>query len=120
LLGLCNHGPAEVFAQLAKLRIGNGLSLKKRGDSFVLRSKILDSLVDAKAVRREAQTLVRNLSGIARVRLQSQRSFSVRGACRLREDGKRDTFVFVEPLVMKMRGGNVIGRLIRQDGSAEV
>jgi hypothetical protein len=113
------RGPEHTLEELTHAFKGNPNTIIKSSEGFALRSNKFVNLTDAADVRREATPIVKALSGIARMLLQSEASIAIASLVETRSDGSRNIFVELEPAILKMSGGLVSVRVTRADGSTE-
>lgn len=107
------------LAAIARSFSGSDINITHDGQEYLLTSKRFASLQEAGEVRRDAEEIVRILNGASRIALDVTESIRVGAVYRSKEDGKRATFVFAEPAVIRFRVIAPTVTLTRADGTVE-
>jgi hypothetical protein len=89
------------------------------GDGYSLRSNSLSPDLDAEAVLEKAKEFVTALNGAASLGISSANPISVAGVNRQHDDGRRDVFGFLEPLVVTTRIIAPAVQVTRADGTID-
>lgn len=113
------HGDTVDLANLARSLSAPTLTLQEVDGVFHLRSTRFTEDMSAREVRSEAETLARQATGAATLLLGSSSSLKVGNVYRYRADGRRDTWVLLEPGRVNVRALPVSIKITRRDGTVE-
>lgn len=112
-------GDAADLQMLARSFTSGQFIISERGDSFVLASPEFEDLADAAKIRDRAAQFIVLLNGAARLGLETRMPVGIGGVYLQRPDGKRDAFVFLEPIAATARALPPSLTITRLDGSRE-
>jgi hypothetical protein len=107
------------LAALAKSLTGADIHISHDGQDYVLMSDQFAESDEAGAVHRKAEELVAFLNGASRLALDTIQLIRVGAVYRRRDDGKSDTFVFLEPAVSRSSTFAPTVELTYVDGTVE-
>jgi hypothetical protein len=109
-------GPRDAIAELARQFTGTELLITNQG---ILRSSTIDRADSADTARSEADRIALALSGICRLLIGTDQTIRVDALTQIRDDGKRNIFMTLEPGVLRITGGLISTVVTRADGSFE-
>jgi hypothetical protein len=110
--------PADLRRLSEAMRGGDTLICDRDG-TFVLRSAQFDSLEDANDVRAHAQEIVASLSGYSQLVLGTHKPIKVGSVVMVRDDGTKNVFVQLEPVIIRARVLLASLSVTRADGTVE-
>jgi hypothetical protein len=109
-------GPTRAIAEVARQFTGEDLLITNEG---ILRSSALDIADGPDEARSEAVRIAAALSGICRLLIGSDQPIRVDALTQIRDDGKRNIFMRLEPAVLRITGGLISTVVTRADGTVE-
>lgn len=112
-------GDTGDLANLAKSLNGEEFNVSFEGDEYVLSSNHFLPSDDSRTVKEKAEKIVTFLNAGCRLTLCSRHSIKIGSVTWTRDDGKRDIFVFPEPLVLHWRVNPPSLKITRNDGTVE-
>ncbi|MGI6417648.1 MAG: hypothetical protein ACOX1P_18495 [Thermoguttaceae bacterium] len=112
-------GDTSDLAALAQSLTENDINISHDGQDYVLMSDQFTEGDDANAVHQKAEGLAAVINGASRLALDAINSIRVGAVYRRREDGRRDIFVFPEPIVIRFRAFAPTMKLTHANGTVE-
>ncbi len=113
-------GDGADLSMLAESLSNGATSITRHEGGFILTCEGFSNLDSARAVAEHAKQVVAMLAGSARLLLGGRASITVGAVYRVRDDGKRDTFILTEPGRFELRGMPVTTVVSKSDGTQEV
>lgn len=113
-------GDRDALRLFSEVMTTDEFDLREADGQFLLRMGDLDHLTDAGVVRSRARSLVKAMSGGARLILGWSAPMAIGNVWRRRPDGRRDVFLEAEPIAVKARVMPVTVRLGGTGGDEEV
>jgi hypothetical protein len=96
-------GDTSDLSALAQSLTGADINISHDSQDYVLTSDRFEPDDDAAAVKEKAEDMVMFLNAGCRLALEATQSIRVTGVYRWHDDGRRDIFLFPEPLVVRLR-----------------
>ncbi len=109
-------GPRDAIAEVARQFTAADLLITNEG---ILRSSTIDGADSPDTARSEADRIAVALSGICRLLIGSDEPLRVDALTQIRDDGKRNIFMRLEPAVLRITGGLISTVVTRADGNVE-
>lgn len=116
---VCLSGDSSDLGMLAESFKGPEFAITKEEDEFLLTSQEFESLNDAGSIHQHALKFVGILNGAIRLALDSRKAVTVSAVYNHHRDGRRDVYIFPEPIVAKCRMLAPTVTVTRLDGTVE-
>ncbi len=110
-------GDTVDLAALAQSLTGTDVNVSHNGQEYVLTSNRFQPSDDAQTIHENAKEVVELLNGASRLALDATHPIRVGSVYRYRDDGKRDFFVFPEPLAVQVRVLSPTVKMTHADGT---
>ena len=111
-------GDTSDLAALAQSLVGADVNISYDGKNYVLTSNLFVE-EEVKAIKKKADDMVASLNGGIRIALGATKTISIGSVYRQHDDGRRDTTVFPDPIVIKARVSAPTICLTHVDGTVE-
>lgn len=111
-------GDTSDLASLAQSLTGADVNISYDGKDYVLTSSLFVE-EEAKAIKEKADDIVASLNGGIRIALDATKTISIGSVYRQHNDGRRDTTVFPDPIVIQARVSVPTICLTHVDGTVE-
>jgi len=115
---VCLSGDSSDLGMLAESFKGPEFAITKEGDEFLLTSPEFESLNDAGSIHQHSLKFVEIMNGAIRLALDSRKAVAVSAVYNRQKDGRRDVYIFPEPVVAKCRVLATV-TITRLDGTVE-